>query len=114
METTTRRGIPITTVPRVLVDLAAGLSEDDLARACHEAGVRYRTTPRQVEAVLARQPNAEGAATLRKVLIGDVHVTLSKLEHASSRCCARPACRCRSPTGRPVAVASTAAGPTSA
>ena len=72
--------IPVTTVPRTLVDLAAVLSEDDLARACHEAGVKYRTTPRQVEAVLKRYPNAKGAATLRKVMTGDVKVTLSKLE----------------------------------
>jgi hypothetical protein len=32
------RGIPITTVPQTLVDLAATFSLDDLARACHEAG----------------------------------------------------------------------------
>lgn len=73
-------GIPMTTVPRTLVDLAAVLDEEALARACHEAGVKYRTTPRQVEAVLARCPNAKGAATLRKVMAGDVKVTLSKLE----------------------------------
>ena len=74
------RRIPLTTVPRTLVDLAAVLTVDELARACHEAGVRYRTTPAQVEAVLARRPNSPGAAKLRTVLRGDVHVTLSKLE----------------------------------
>ena len=36
-------GIPVTTVPRTLVDLAAELSLPDLARACHEAHVRHRT-----------------------------------------------------------------------
>jgi len=41
--------IPVTTVARTLVDLAAVLAFDDLARACHEAGVRYRTTPAEVE-----------------------------------------------------------------
>ena len=79
-EATVWHGIPITTVSRTLVDLAAGLSEDDLARACHEAGVRYRVTPREVDAVLARHPNAEGAGTLRRVMRGEVRVTLSKLE----------------------------------
>ncbi len=79
-EATTWKGIPITTVPRTLVDLASMLSLDDLARACHEAGVKHRTTPRQVEAVLAKRPNARGARKLRKVMHGDVHVTLSKLE----------------------------------
>jgi very-short-patch-repair endonuclease len=80
VESTTWRGIPVTTVPRTLVDLAAVLSADDLARACHEAGVRYGTTPRDVEAVLAKRPNAAGAGRLREVLRGDVRVTLSKLE----------------------------------
>jgi putative AbiEi antitoxin of type IV toxin-antitoxin system len=77
---TTWRGIPVTTVPRTLVDLAAYLPTDSLARACHEAGVRHRTTPSMVEAVLARRPNTPGAAKLRRILRGDVHVTLSKLE----------------------------------
>jgi hypothetical protein len=62
------------------VDLAAVLSADDLARACHEAGVRYGTTPRDVEAVLARRPRTKGAGELREVLRGEVPVTLSKLE----------------------------------
>jgi hypothetical protein len=73
-------GIPITTVSRTLVDLAAVLEPDELARACHEAGVLYRTTPAQVEAVLARRPNSPGAKKLRRVLRGEVHVTLSGLE----------------------------------
>jgi hypothetical protein len=80
VEATTCRRIPITTVPRTLVDLAAGLNADDLARACHEAGVRYGTTPRQVEAILAKRPRTKGARRLREVLRGDVRVTLSKLE----------------------------------
>ena len=74
------RGIPTTTVPRTLADLAADTSSDDLARACHEAGLRYGTTPAQVERVLARRPNSPGAAMLRRILHGDVHVTLSRLE----------------------------------
>ena len=73
-------GIPVTSVPRTLVDLAAVMQIDDLARACHEAGVRYRTTPADVEAVLARRPNSRGAAELRRILHGDVRVTLSTLE----------------------------------
>ena len=73
-------GIPVTTVARTLVDLAAVLDRDELARACHEAGVRYGTTPSQVEAVLARRPSSPGARKLRRVLHGDVHVTLSGLE----------------------------------
>jgi hypothetical protein len=74
------RGIPVTTVPRTLVDIAAALSAEALARACHEAGVRYRTTPAQVEAVLAERPQSPGARKLRRVVHGDVRVTLSTLE----------------------------------
>ena len=80
VDATAFRRIAVTTVPRTLVDLAAVLSLDELARACHEAGVLYRTTPAQVGVVLARRPNSPGAATLRRVLQGDAHVTLSKLE----------------------------------
>ena len=82
IEATTHRGIPITTVPRTLVDLAANLTLDALARACHEAGVTYGTTPRQVEAVLATRRRTRGAAKLRTVLRGDARVTLSTLERA--------------------------------
>jgi hypothetical protein len=85
-EATTRQGIPITTVPRTLVDLSSSLSLDDLARACHEAGVLHGTTPRQVEQVLENWPNAPGARKLRRVMHGDVHVTLSALERRFLEC----------------------------
>jgi very-short-patch-repair endonuclease len=74
------RGIPLTTVPQTLMNLAAVLPEDDLARACHEAGVLYRTTPAMVEAVLASRPNVPGAPTLRAVMRGEIRVKLSELE----------------------------------
>jgi hypothetical protein len=77
---TTWRGIPITTIARTLVDVAADLPLDALARACHEAGVKHRTTPRQVDAVLAQRPNSPGAHKLHSILRGDTRVTLSKLE----------------------------------
>ena len=80
LETVTCRGIPLTTVPRTLVDIAADTPEHELARACHEAGVRYRTTPRQVEEVLERQSNAKGAAKLRRIVRGETKVALSRLE----------------------------------
>jgi hypothetical protein len=79
-EATTRHGIPTTTVPRTLVDLSSLLPLPDLARACHEAGVLHHTTPRQVEAILSKRPSTPGATQLRKVMHGDVHVTLSALE----------------------------------
>ena len=79
-DATTWNQIPVTTVARTLVDVASVLGVDELARACHEAGVRHRTAPADVEAVLARRPRSRGAANLRRILRGDVRVTLSKLE----------------------------------
>ena len=76
------RDIRVTSVARTLVDLAAVLSIPELARACHEAGVRYKTTPRQVDAALKRYPNAPGQRALRAIMRGDAPVTLSKLERA--------------------------------
>jgi hypothetical protein len=79
-DATTWRGVPVTTVSRTLVDLAAVLGMDDMARICHEAAVIHGTTPIQVEDVLARRPNSPGAGALRKVLRGDAGLTLSALE----------------------------------
>jgi hypothetical protein len=70
----------VTTVPRTLVDLAAVLDEDDLARAVHQADVRHHTTPEQIERVLSRRHNWPGARKLRRVIWGEVPVTLSRLE----------------------------------
>jgi very-short-patch-repair endonuclease len=78
--TVIRRGIPVTPVPRTLVDLASQLPQQALARACHEAEVLHDITPREVEQTLANLPNARGRATLRRILWGEVRVTLSKLE----------------------------------
>jgi hypothetical protein len=77
LEATVWRGIPVTTPARTLVDLSSVLAVADLARACHEAGIRYRTAPGEVEAILNRH---RGAKNLRRVLRGDEHVSLSALE----------------------------------
>lgn len=76
----TCHGIPCTSPARTLVDLAAHMPADRLARAAHEAGVKYRTTARHVQAIQARYPNAPGAAKLRAVTAGDSPLVLSKLE----------------------------------
>ena len=52
-----------------------------LARACHEAGRQYRTTPRQVES--GARPTTECARQAKaatRILGGEVPVTLSRLE----------------------------------
>jgi hypothetical protein len=77
VEATVWRGVPVTTPARTLVDLSSVLAVDELARACHEAGIRYGTSPGEVEAILGVR---RGATKLRRVLRGDVHVSLSRLE----------------------------------
>jgi very-short-patch-repair endonuclease len=79
-DATTYHAIPITTVPRTLTDLAADLSLDALARALHEATIRFKTTPAQVDAVLQRRPRCPGAPNLQKILRGDARITRSVLE----------------------------------
>jgi len=74
------RGIPVTSAARTVVDLAAELAEDDLARVFHEANVRHHTSPDHVEEILTRRPRTSGAATARSVAVGEVRVALSKLE----------------------------------
>ena len=59
-DTTTFQRIPMTTVPRALLDVAPALSPSELCRACHEAWVRYRVTPAQIEACIARNPTKKG------------------------------------------------------
>ena len=71
-------GIPVTVVPRVLLDLAPSLEPADLTRACHEAWVHHRVTPEHIEACIARNPRKPGAAKLRHACGADV--SLSKLE----------------------------------
>ncbi len=70
--------IPITSVPRTLLDLSSSLSLADLTRACHEAWVHHGTTPAHVMACIERNPRKHGIGRLRLALGSDV--TLSILE----------------------------------
>jgi hypothetical protein len=74
------RGVPVTSIPRTLVDLAGVLTEPALARACHEAQIRARRLPERVEAVLGRLPTRRGAGKLREILHGAAPIALSRLE----------------------------------
>lgn len=71
-------GIPVTTAPRTLLDLAPRLTPAKLARACHESWVHHRTPPASIEECILRNPTKPGAAKLRAALGSDA--TLSALE----------------------------------
>jgi len=66
------RGIPITTVPQTLMDIASSLPFDQLVHACHEADVKYGVTPASFSGSIPKR--------LRAALEGGIPVTLSELE----------------------------------
>jgi very-short-patch-repair endonuclease len=61
-------GIPVTTVPRTLLDLAAVLSKRQLERALNEAEVLRLTDALSVPDLLERYPRRHGSAVLRELL----------------------------------------------
>ena len=78
LDASTLDAIAITTVPRILLDLAPTTTLTQLTRLCHEAWVRHDCGPDTIEACIARNPRKPGAAKLRRALGSDV--TLSDLE----------------------------------
>jgi hypothetical protein len=80
LDTAMLDAIPITIVPRTVLDLAPATKCTELTRICHEAWIRHRTTPEQIAACVARNPAKPGARQLRDALGTDV--TLSFLEDA--------------------------------
>jgi very-short-patch-repair endonuclease len=67
-ELTETRGIPVTTVPRTLFDLAAHAPRRKVATAVHEAEVARLWDALSVHDLIARYPRARGTATLRAIL----------------------------------------------
>ena len=80
-DVTVNQRIPITTIPRTIVDLAGSFELDPLSELCHEAQVRYRVRAAHVYDALERRPNATGAAKLHEIFTGG-HIILSGLERA--------------------------------
>ena len=80
-EVTTHAGIPVTTVPRTLFDLAAVVSKGQLNRAVSEAEIRRLWDPLSLNDLLTRHPRRPGAAALRAVLATPgANITRSDLE----------------------------------
>ena len=74
-------GIPLTTVPRTLFDLAAVLAPGRLARAVKEVEMRRLWDALSLEDLLVRHPRRPGAAALRAVLAEPGRgITRSELE----------------------------------
>lgn len=82
-EVTLRDGIPVTTPPRTLLDLAAVVPRHQLERAFREAEFRRLTDHLSVDTLLTRNPHRRGSVAVRAILadraIG-LSVTRSELE----------------------------------
>jgi very-short-patch-repair endonuclease len=65
-----RDGIPVTSLSRTLLDLAAVLDRDRLEKAINEAEVRRLTDVVSIPALLRRHPRRRGAGLLRSVSAG--------------------------------------------
>jgi very-short-patch-repair endonuclease len=74
------RGIPVTSVARTFVDLAAVVDERALRRAWHEAEVLRLLDVRAVEAVLDRSNGRRGTGRLRRLLPVSAAPTRTELE----------------------------------
>jgi hypothetical protein len=61
-------GIPVTSMPRTLLDLAAILDERALERALNEADYLRLTDPLSLPALLTRYPRRKGTPNLRRAL----------------------------------------------
>jgi very-short-patch-repair endonuclease len=80
-ELTVRDAIPVTTVPRTLLDLAAVLDKRGLERAINEAEVQRHADPLSLSTLLARYLRRRGTAAIRAVLAeGRIGTSVTKSE----------------------------------
>jgi very-short-patch-repair endonuclease len=80
-ETTVRHGIPVTTIARTVLDLAAVLDRHRLERAFNEAEMIEPGALLTLGQLLTRHPRRHGAAALRRLLdAGFSGITRSELE----------------------------------
>jgi very-short-patch-repair endonuclease len=80
-EVTNVRGIPVTTVPRTLLDLAAVLSRRDLERAIDQAEVLRLWDPLSLADLVARYPGRHGTRNVRAILAaGRIGATVTRSE----------------------------------
>jgi very-short-patch-repair endonuclease len=82
-EITVEDGIPVTTVPRTIFDLAGVRPRREVERAIEEAEFRRLTDPLSLHDLLARYPRRRGSRTIREILaVGRIGegITRSDLE----------------------------------
>ena len=111
---TVRDGIPVTTVPRTLVDLSDVLTAHQLANVIHEAAFRKLFDERAVRAAIHRANGRHNLHVLEKALelnkAGSAGTQAASSRTASSPLPANPACPNRSSTPRSKTSRSTSTG----
>ncbi len=85
-EVTTLRGVPVTTLPRTLADLADVVGQGELARAIHEAQVAHGLSAHALDAAAARAHGRRGSGRLARA-IGAPDRTRSELERRFRQLC---------------------------
>jgi len=78
-EVTTYDGIPVTTVPRTLLDLAS-VDRRTLERALHEAEIKNHYDRLSLPDLIARYPHRRGVATARAVLQSKEPIAFTRSE----------------------------------
>jgi very-short-patch-repair endonuclease len=74
-------GIPVTTVPRTLFDLATVLPRRQLERAIDEAEVRRLTDPLSLDDLVTRYPRRSGVRAIKAILAADrIGATITREE----------------------------------
>ena len=88
-DVTTHRGIPVTTIARTLLDVAATLREPSLARTIEQTEIRRLFDLAAVERTFARHPTHPGVTRLRRALAlyRDDEFSRSELEKAFLALC---------------------------
>ena len=86
-ETTTRRGIAVTTLPRTLADLADVLDERELSRVVHEAEVAHSLGEPALREAVRRSAGRRGAGRLARVVADGRDRSRSALERRFLKLC---------------------------
>ena len=62
------RGVPVTSLPRTIIDLATVIPLDALEYAIHRAEAQRKLTPAHLHEILARLPGKKGTAAVRAIV----------------------------------------------
>jgi very-short-patch-repair endonuclease len=82
-EVSVRNGIPTTTLPRTIRDLADQMTDQELSRAIHQAEVTHSLAARTLHAT----PGRRGAGRMRRAATAERDRTRSQLERTFLRLC---------------------------